>query len=153
MKRGESNYTLPTVWNWQLIGCVPRISPDLSSIPNFRLLGDPTQPTILSNKIILTPPAPGNQRGAIWGDQTLQQAGWTADIDFRATGPERGGGMLTVWLARNGQYEIGTSSIYTVGKFEGLALNIDTYAGTVWSSLGYFRGSTNICRRARFVVS
>ena len=117
-----------------------RISPDLNSIPNFRLLGDPTPPSILSNKIILTPPAPGNQRGAVWGDKTLQQTGWTADLDFRATGPERGGGKLTVWLARNGQYEIGVSSIYTVGKFEGLALNIDTYAGTVWSFFSYFRG-------------
>jgi lectin, mannose-binding 1 len=113
------------------------MSLDLYSIPNFRLLGDPTTPTILSNKIILTPPAPGNQRGAVWGDKTLQHTGWTADIDFRATGPERGGGKLTVWLARNGQYEVGASSIYTVGKFEGLALNIDTYAGTVWSSFSY----------------
>ena len=65
----------------------------------------------------------------------MQDAAWTADIDFRATGPERGGGKLAVWLASNGQNEVGTSSIYTVGKFDGLALNIDTYAGTVWTFL------------------
>lgn len=108
-----------------------RISPDLRSIPYFRISGDPTPPTLLSNKVILTPPAPGNQRGAIWGDRALQHTEWTADIDFRATGPERGGGKFNIWLVRNGQYEVGSSSIYTVGKFDGLALTIDTYAGTV----------------------
>ena len=112
-----------------MIAC--RISADSIAIPNFHLLGDPSPPTLLSNKIILTPPVQANQRGAIWSDKTIQQSSWTFDIDFRATGPERGDGKLVVWLARNGRYEVGTSSIYTVGKFDGLALNIDTYAGTV----------------------
>lgn len=93
-------------------------------------MGEPT-PTLLSNKVILTPPIKANQRGAVWAVKPLQSSAWTADIDFRATGPERGGGKLVIWLAKNGQYEIGTSSIYTVGKFDGLALNIDTYAGSV----------------------
>lgn len=52
-------------------------------------------------------------------------------MDFRATGPERGGAKLAIWLVKDGQRDVGTSSIYTVGKFDGLALVIDTYGGTV----------------------
>jgi hypothetical protein len=36
-----------------------------------------------------------------------------------------------VYLAKNGQAEIGTASIYTVGRFDGLALVVDQYAGSV----------------------
>ena len=63
---------------------------------------------------------------------------WTADIDFRATGPERGGGNMQIWYTKDGQKTVGTSSIYTVGKFDGLVLVIDQYAGSVrfkiWSA-------------------
>lgn len=54
-------------------------------------------------------------------------------MDFRATGGERGGGNLQVWYVRNGEHDIGTSSIYTAGKFDGLAIVIDQYAGSVGS--------------------
>jgi lectin, mannose-binding 1 len=83
--------------------------------------------------------APGNQRGAVWSDRSLQHAQWVADVDFRANGPERGGGNLNIWLVRGGSNDIGASSIYTVGKFDGLALVIDTYAG----SGGMIRGFLN----------
>jgi hypothetical protein len=52
-------------------------------------------------------------------------------VDFRATGPERGGGNLQIWYTKNGQADVGTSSIYTVGKFDGLVLVIDQYVGSV----------------------
>jgi mannose-binding lectin 1 len=94
-------------------------------------MGKPNVPEILSNKIVLTPPAPGNQRGAIWSEKVLQHSQWTVDVDFRATGPERGGGNLQIWYARNGKEDVGTSSIYTVGRWEGLALVVDQYAGSV----------------------
>ena len=55
---------------------------------------------------------------------------WVADVDFRASGPERGGGNLNIWLANRGSSDIGQSSVYTVGRFEGLAIVIDTYGGT-----------------------
>ncbi|CZR66888.1 related to EMP47 Golgi membrane protein [Phialocephala subalpina] len=116
-----------------------KISPNLRAIPNWHLIGKPDPPEILSNKIVLTPPAPGNQRGAIWSEKVLEFSSWTADIDFRATGPERGGGNLNIWYAKNGQNEVGTSSIYTVGKFDGLALTVDQYAG----SGGFIRGFLN----------
>ncbi|PSS03765.1 concanavalin A-like lectin/glucanase domain-containing protein [Coniella lustricola] len=107
-----------------------RISPNNdASIPGFSLQGKPNTPEVLSNRVILTPPAPGNQRAAIWAENALQHTIWTADVDFRANGPERAGGNLNIWLVKDGAQGVGTSSIYTVGKFEGLALVIDTYGG------------------------
>ncbi|KAI7775260.1 hypothetical protein LA080_007104 [Diaporthe eres] len=117
-----------------------QISPNNdNSIPGFSLQGNPTWPEILSNKIILTPPAPGNHRASVWADKPLQHTQWVADVDFRANGPERAGGNLNIWLVRDGLQDVGLSSIYTVGKFEGLALVIDTYGG----SAGMVRGFLN----------
>lgn len=117
-----------------------RISPNNDgSIPNFSLQGNPNAPEILSNKIILTPPAPGNQRAAIWASKPLQHTQWVADVDFRANGPERAGGNMNIWLVKDGAESVGTSSIYTVGKFEGLALVVDTSGG----SAGMVRGFLN----------
>ncbi|KAK0384860.1 hypothetical protein NLU13_7338 [Sarocladium strictum] len=110
-----------------------------SSIPNFVVSGEPQQPHVLSNRLVLTPIAPGNQRGSLWSDSILAQSLWTADIEFRATGPERGGGNLNIWLARNGDKDVGSSSIYTARKFDGLALVVDTHGG----SGGMIRGFLN----------
>lgn len=38
---------------------------------------------------------------------------------------------MQIWYAKDGQNTVGTSSIYTVGKFDGLVLVIDPYAGSV----------------------
>lgn len=117
-----------------------RISPSNDgAIPNFALQGKPTAPEILSNKIILTPPAPGNQRASLWSENTLQHTQWVADVDFRANGPERGGGNLNIWLVKDGLKQVGTASVYTAGKFEGLVLVVDTYGG----STGVVRGFLN----------
>lgn len=94
-------------------------------------MGKPDPPEILSNKLVLTPPAPSNQRGAVWAEKPLLHSWWTVDIDFRATGPERGGGNFNVWLAQKGKDDVGTASIYTVGRFDGLAIVVDQYAGSV----------------------
>ena len=119
-----------------------RVSTDLRTIPNFELLGKPDSLQVLSNKVILTPPAPGNQRAAIWADKTLDFLSWTVDFDFRTTGPERGSGNLQLWYAQNGKQDIGTASVYTVGKFDGLALVIDQYAGSVRSSAPQYLRNT-----------
>ena len=108
-------------------------------MPGFTIQGNPNVPEILSNKLILTPPVPGNARGAVWADQTNQYQEWVADVDFRANGGERAGGNLNIWLARQGGQEIGMSSIYTVGRFDGLALVIDQHGG----SAGMIRGFLN----------
>ncbi|OWO97310.1 hypothetical protein B2J93_9582 [Marssonina coronariae] len=116
-----------------------RISPNPSDIPNWKLLGKPSPPELLSNKILLTPPAPGNQRGAAWSGGSLHHLYWSVDVDFRATGPERGSGNLQIWYVKDGNNKVGLSSIYTVGKFDGFALVIDQYAG----SGGFIRGFLN----------
>ena len=59
------------------------------------------------------------------------QSEWIANFDFRATGPEYGGGNLQIWYTREGEAGIGSSSVYTVGKFEGLAIVIDMYGNRV----------------------
>ncbi|OBT68275.1 hypothetical protein VE03_02376 [Pseudogymnoascus sp. 23342-1-I1] len=105
-----------------------KMSPDLRTIPKFTLTGDPTQ--IYSNKIILTPPAPGNKRAALWSHGTLTSPKWEASLQFRATGPERASGRIHLWLAQDGFNNVGTNSIYTVGKFDGLAIVIDQYGNS-----------------------
>ena len=108
-----------------------RIAPEGTyTIPNFGLQGTPNVPELLSNKVILTPTMPGNQRGAVWADKALQHQNWITDVEFRANGPERGAGNMNIWLVKEGPHAVGSSSIYTVGKFEGLALVIDQYGGS-----------------------
>jgi mannose-binding lectin 1 len=121
-------------------GTSHRISPEGSqSIPNFSLQGRPNVPELLSDKVILTPVAPGNQRGAVWADKSLQNQNWIADVEFRANGPERAGGNLNIWLVRDGAHVVGSDSVYSAGKFEGLGLVIDQHSG----SGGMLRGFLN----------
>ena len=61
----------------------------------------------------------------------MSQSEWVAQFEFRATGPERGGGNLHLWYAKDGPTTLGTSSIYTVGHFDGFVLVIDPYGGKV----------------------
>ncbi|KAK5997461.1 Protein EMP47 [Cladobotryum mycophilum] len=111
-------------------------------IPNFAISGQPTLPELLSNKIVLTPVSPGNYRGAVWSEKTLLHQAWVADVDFRANGPERAGGILTIWLAHNGNKQVGASSVYKVGKFEGLALVVDTHGNTGGMLRGFLNDGT-----------
>ncbi|TDZ29356.1 Protein EMP47 [Colletotrichum spinosum] len=98
-------------------------------VPNFMLQGQPNHPEVLSNKIVLTPVAPGNQRGSIWSNQKVMHTNWIADIDFRANGPERAGGNLNIWLTHGGSNDVGMSSAYTAGRFDGLVLVVDGHGG------------------------
>lgn len=106
--------------------------------------GNPNLPELLSNKLILTPPAPGNQRGAVWSDNTLKNSHWILDVEFRANGPERGGGNLNIWVVRDGAHDVGSASVYTAGRFEGLALVIDGHGGYGGMLRGFLNdGSTD----------
>ena len=67
----------------------------------------------------------------------MEYSQWELDLDFRATGPERGSGNLQIWYANLGDVQVGTSSIYTVGKFDGLALVIDQYSGSVRQEISF----------------
>ncbi|KAL8681565.1 MAG: hypothetical protein Q9186_002305 [Xanthomendoza sp. 1 TL-2023] len=98
----------------------------------------------LSDKIVLTPPYPGNRRGAVWAETSVAQSEWSAEFEFRATGPERGGGNLQIWYTKEGRPQAETPSIYTTGAFEGLALVIDMYGGKGGGIRGFLNdGSTD----------
>ncbi|KAL8953564.1 MAG: hypothetical protein Q9222_000559 [Ikaeria aurantiellina] len=98
----------------------------------------------LSDKLVLTPPYPGNRRGAVWAETSVAQSEWTAEFVFRATGPERGGGNLQLWYTKEGRPQAETPSIYTTGAFDGLALVIDMYGGKGGGIRGFMNdGSTD----------
>ncbi|MCJ1482859.1 hypothetical protein MMC06_003025 [Schaereria dolodes] len=120
------------------------ISPNKFGVPGWHLSGEQYTPQQLSDKVVLTPPYPGNRRGALWAEASVAQSEWTADFEFRATGPERGGGNLQLWYAKGGRSQVGTSSIYTIGKFDGMVLVVDTYGGRGGSIRGFLNdGNTD----------
>ncbi|KAJ5497352.1 Concanavalin A-like lectin/glucanase subgroup [Penicillium fimorum] len=118
------------------------ISPNRESIPGWAIGGEGHEPSVLSDKLILTPPYPGNTRGSAWAQSPVSQSEWSAEFQFRASGPERAGGILQLWYTKDGQSRIGTSSIYTVGQFDGFALVIDTHGGRGGSVRGFLNDGT-----------
>ena len=70
----------------------------------------------------------------------VSQSEWVAELEFRATGPERGGGNLELWYAKDGRTSVGTSSVYTVGNYDGMVLVMDPYGGKVRFPWGNVRG-------------
>ncbi|KAJ5329500.1 hypothetical protein N7452_009890 [Penicillium brevicompactum] len=119
------------------------ISPNRDhTIPGWTVGGEGHQPNLLSDKIILTPPYPGNTRGSLWAQSPVVQSEWTAEFQFRASGPDRAGGILQLWYTKDGQARIGTSSIYTVGPFDGFALVVDTHGGRGGSVRGFLNDGT-----------
>ncbi|KAL8723040.1 MAG: hypothetical protein Q9225_000582 [Loekoesia sp. 1 TL-2023] len=76
--------------------------------------------------------------------ESLAQSEWIADFEFRATGPDRGGGNLQLWYIKEGRPQMETPSIYTIGAFDGLALVIDMYGGKGGGVRGFMNdGSTD----------
>ncbi|KEF52183.1 uncharacterized protein A1O9_11810 [Exophiala aquamarina CBS 119918] len=106
------------------------ISPNSFAIPGWAMLGEGHVPQLLSDKVILTPPYGGHKKGCLWTERANSLENWMVNFKFRAGAPDRGGGNLQLWYAANGEKQISTSSIYTVGKWEGLAIVIDTVGGT-----------------------
>ncbi|KAF1816142.1 concanavalin A-like lectin/glucanase [Eremomyces bilateralis CBS 781.70] len=129
------------------------LSPDRRSLPGWRVTGEGHTPPILSDRIILTPPAPGNRRGALWTDATNTRAEWTAEAHFRATGPERGGGNFQLWYARDGAAAVGLASLYTVDKFDGLVVVVDQYGGHGGTVRGFLNDGTKSFRDQQNVDS
>lgn len=120
------------------------ISPDLRAIPHFDVQGvDDYMPQVLSDRIILTPPYPGSKRGALWANSAMHHSGdWTAELDFRATGMERGGGNLQLWYVKQSQAHDKPNSLYTTPKFDGLVLVVDQYEGHGGSVRGFLNDGT-----------
>jgi len=116
------------------------ISPDVEArfIPGWTLAGGGTfQPPVLSDRIILTPPAPGNKRGGLWATHALTYSEWEVKAEFRASGQERGSGNMQVWLSKDTVPMEKFSSVYTVDQFDGLVLQIDQYGGMGGSIRGF----------------
>lgn len=127
------------------------ILPSHNAVPAWKLIGQDYTPEVLSDRVILTPPYPGNKRGAIWTEDKLQDVEWEANLYFRASGPERGGGNLQLWYAKDGANQIGTSSLYTVDKFDGLVIVVDQYGGRGGTIRGFlddgsksYKGTTTV---------
>ncbi|CAL5873240.1 uncharacterized protein PFLUO_LOCUS7509 [Penicillium psychrofluorescens] len=129
------------------------LSPDRYSIPGWKISGEGHDPTLMSNKLILTPPYPGNTRGAVWAQSPATLPEWSAEFQFRASGPERAGGILQLWYTKDGQVKVGTSSIYTVGQWDGFALVIDTHSGRGGSIRGFLNDGTTDYKSHRSVDS
>ena len=105
------------------------ISTNSFSIPGWQILGEGHVPQLLSDKVIVTPPYGGNKRGALWAENKNHLSQWAVDFEFRAGGSDRGGGSLQLWYGSDGQSTIGTSNLYTVGRFDGLVLALDAHNG------------------------
>lgn len=101
-----------------------RISPNGRGIPGWHVSSQGHSPQLLSDRIILTPPVPGNTRGALWTDSPIPRNEWTVDFSFRASGPDQASGNLQLWLVKD-KNPIGYDSVYTVEQFDGLAILID----------------------------
>lgn len=113
-----------------------------ANIPGFSVLGEGHVPKLMSDRVILTPPHPGGRRGALWADKRNSITDWKVELEFRASGPERAGGNLQLWYVASGKGTVSLSSIYTVRKFDGLALVIDTHGGTAGSIRGFLNDGT-----------
>ncbi|KAK7187329.1 hypothetical protein DPSP01_002462 [Paraphaeosphaeria sporulosa] len=114
------------------------ISPNLRGIPHYFAKGLGWDIEILSDRAVLTPPWPGNRRGALWSEDPLHHAGdWNAELHFRASGMERGGGNLQLWYTRESQKNDPPASLYTAPKFDGLVLVVDQYEGRGGSVRGF----------------
>lgn len=105
------------------------ISSNTVSIPGWSIIGEGHVPQILSDKVILTPPYGGNKRGAVWTEGKSSIQDWTGTLEFRAGGVDHGKGNLALWYVKSGNAVVSKASIYTVGKFDGLALVVDTNNG------------------------
>lgn len=117
------------------------ISPNGRGIPGWSVASANHNPQILSDRIILTPPVPGNARGALWGDKAVDTEAWTAEIRFRASGQDSGSGNLQFWYAKDKE-QIKIDSVYTAGQFDGLALVIDQYGGRGGGIRGFLNDGT-----------
>lgn len=114
------------------------ISLNGQSVPGWHMSSSNHEIQVLRDRIVLTPPVPGNAKGALWSDASSASADWTAELSFRASGQETGSGNLQLWYSKDGN-SIGTSSVYNSPKFDGLVLVVDQYGG----SGGKVRGFLN----------
>lgn len=117
------------------------LSPNGRALPGWSVTSSNHNVQILSDRVILTPPAPGNARGALWSDNPVSTETWKAEVFFRASGQDSGSGNLQFWFAKD-KNQINVDSVYTVGQFDGFALNIDQYGGRGGGIRGFLNDGT-----------
>lgn len=109
-------------------------------VPGYQVSNVNHQIQYLSDRLILTPPYPGNAKGALWSHAVTDTSDFTATLEFRASGQEVGSGNLQLWYTKD--TSVGVDSIYNVETFDGLALVIDQYGGTGGKIRGFLNDGT-----------
>ncbi|KAK5137162.1 hypothetical protein LTR08_000667 [Meristemomyces frigidus] len=132
------------ILNGLSFGHQAKLSPNGRALPGWSLSGENHQVQLLSDRVILTPPVPGNARGAIWSDTTVPTSDWTADLEFRASGQDQSSGNLNLWFTK--EKGVGINSVYTVEQFDGLALVLDQYGNTGGKIRGFLNDGTQSFR-------
>lgn len=110
------------------------------SVPGYQVSNVNHQIQHLSDRLILTPPYPGNAKGALWSVGVTGTSDFTATLEFRASGQDIGSGNLQLWYTKD--TSVGVDSIYNVETFDGLALVVDQYGGTGGKVRGFLNDGT-----------
>lgn len=50
-----------------------------------------------SDQVMLNPPTPHSQAGAIWAKTKNDLKEWTLEVQYRVNGPEHGGKGMAIW--------------------------------------------------------
>jgi mannose-binding lectin 1 len=115
---------------------------DHNQVIGYHLSGENGyQPAVLSDRVVLTNMHVGNIRAAMWSEYTQRDEEWTASLDFRVTGPDHGTGNLQLWYVKD-KHAVDTASIYSAGKFDGLAIAIDQTGGHGGTIRAYLNDGT-----------
>ncbi|WPH04882.1 Hypothetical protein R9X50_00777900 [Acrodontium crateriforme] len=129
-------------------GLYTPISQDNRNIPEWQANGEGHNIQVLSDRVILTPPYPGNTRGSLWGDAMADTPEWAAELEFRASGQDGGSGSLQVWYVAD-KKAVGLNSVNTVHHFDGLAIVVDQYGHTGGKVRAFLNDGTKDFSRER----
>ncbi|KAK9473423.1 concanavalin A-like lectin/glucanase domain-containing protein [Dipodascopsis tothii] len=100
------------------------VSRDRASLVSWDKFGSAVVET---DRVFLTSPGEKGQMGSIWTKGANDYAEWTTELTFRASGSDRPGGGMVLWLTmRKGE----TGPVYgSRDQWDGLALIIDSEGG------------------------
>lgn len=131
-----STVTAQSVLAESSFGHAGNLAPDGQKIPGWTLSTSGHNPHILSDRVALSTLYPPNTKGALWAEQNVNTEQWTVELEFRASGGDHAEGSIALWYVQNKE-AVEQHSIYSVGKFDGLALVVDQYGGRGGSVRGF----------------
>lgn len=111
------------------------------TIPHWQASSSKHNLQILSDRAILTPPSPGNAKGSLWAERSVDSPTWHAEVEFRASGQETGSGNFNIFYAKD-KAPILAETVYTVGRFDGLVITVDQYGNTGGKIRGFLNDGT-----------